>query len=234
MLQQLRSELLAISNPQKAKILSGFFKTGKGQYGEKDVFLGVMVPQSRAIAAKYTSLSFEDISKLLHSKFHEERLIALLMLVKKFGHSPEIQKEVYDFYLQNTAFINNWDLVDLTAPKIVGEYLLNRDRKILTKLARSKDLWERRIAVMATFQFICKNREYEDTFRIAEILILDTHDLIQKAVGWMLREVGKRVSEKAEREFLDRNYKKMGRTALRYAIERFDPELRQKYLKGVV
>ncbi|MGE5041487.1 MAG: DNA alkylation repair protein [Candidatus Levyibacteriota bacterium] len=239
MLQQLRSELLSLSNPKKAKLLSGFFKTGKGEYGEGDLFLGIMVPQSRVLAKKYEKLPLEEVEKLMESPYHEERLVALFILVKQYEQSSHLAdseniKKLYKFYLAHTKAINNWDLVDLTAPRIVGDYLLDKDRKDLLRMVRSKNLWERRIAVLATFQFIAKKKEYGESFRIAEILLPDRHDLIQKAVGWMLREIGKRISEKIEREFLDRYYKEMGRTCLRYAIERFDPGLRHKYLKGEI
>ena len=234
MLSDLRSSLSKLQDPTKAIILSRFSKTGKGEYGEGDVFLGVTVPQSRIIANKYSKLSYIDISKLLKSKIHEERLIALLILVQNFtSGSDTIRKDIYDFYLANTKRINNWDLVDLTAPKIVGAYLLGKkDKTILTYMARSKNLWEKRISMIATYEFISKKKEYKDTFEIAEILLSDRHDLIQKAVGWMLREVGKRISEDLEREFLDKYYKQMGRTALRYAIERFEEKTRKKYLGG--
>ncbi|OIP57671.1 MAG: DNA alkylation repair protein [Candidatus Levybacteria bacterium CG_4_10_14_0_2_um_filter_36_16] len=230
-LSDLHHEVRSIANPGKAKILSGFFKTGKGEYGEGDIFLGLTVPQSRKIVFKYKNLSINEVKILLSSKIHEERLIALLILVHNFEKGSDKEKEAaYKIYLQNTQYINNWDLVDLTAPKIVGEWLINKNRSILTKLARSKNLWERRIAMIATHQFICKNKTEKDTFEIAEILIDDKHDLIQKAVGWMLREVGKRIGQGVEEEFLKKHYKKMGRTSLRYAIERFPEKIRKQYL----
>ena len=232
MLSDLQSSLLKLKNPTKAEILSRFFKTGRGEYGEGDVFLGITGPQSRKIALEYKDLPLSDIRELLKSKTHEERLIALLILMHNFDHgSDKIKKQIYEFYLKNTKYINNWDLVDLTAYKIVGGYLLDKkDRGVLIRLAKSKSLWERRISIITTYEFISKKKEYKDTFEIAEILISDKHDLIQKAVGWMLREVGKRISEKTEREFLDKHYKKMGRTALRYTIERFDEKTREHYL----
>lgn len=234
MLAKLRAELLKLKNPTKAEILSRFFKTGKGGYGEGDVFLGITVPQSRIIAKKYKDLSFEGIQSLLKSKVHEERLIALLILVNNFENGSGItRKQVFNFYLENTKRINNWDLVDLSSSKIVGEYLRKeKNREVLVSLASSENLWERRISIIATYQFISKDKDETWTFKIASILISDKHDLIQKAVGWMLREVGKRISEKKEREFLDKNYRKMGRTSLRYAIERFSPSLRVKYLQS--
>lgn len=233
MLSLLRAELKNLANPEKAVFLSRFFKTKEGEYGYGDIFLGIIVPQSRKIAIKYKNLPFSDITELLKSQIHEERLVALVILVEQFKNvSPEKQKQIYDFYLESTKYINNWDLVDLSADKIVGGYLLDKkDRSILVNLAHSKNMWERRIAIIATFQFI-KEKEHSDTFKIAEILLSDKNDLIQKAVGWMLREVGKRVDEKAEYEFLDKHYKNMGRTALRYAIERFPEKTRLSYLKG--
>lgn len=235
MLELLLLEINKSANPKKAELLSRFFKTGPGQYGEGDVFLGITVPVSRKIALKYKNLSFPEISKLLSSKIHEERLIALLILVNQFEHGQEnTRKKIFEFYLAHTKFINNWDLVDLSAPNIVGMYLLGKkDRKILTRLARSNNLWERRIAIISTLAFIVKAKEYKDTFEISTILLHDKHDLIHKAVGWMLREVGKRISESVEREFLDLYYQEMPRTMLRYAIERFDSKSRMYYLKKV-
>lgn len=258
MLDDLHEEVKKASDPQKAKFLAGFFKTGKGQYGEDDVFLGITVPNSRKIALKYKRLPFADMQKLLASKYHEERLIALLIMVHNFAVGDEpICREIFDFYLAHTRYINNWDLVDLSADKIVGEYLAVIARRrafstasneaissrtrllrsyvarndILYKLAQSENLWERRIAIVATYAFI-KRGEYEDTFAIADILLHDHQDLIQKAVGWMLREVGKRVSEEVEEDFLTSRYKTMPRTMLRYSIERFAPEKRRLYLIG--
>ncbi len=233
MLDNLLVEVLSFKNSKKAVNLSRFFKTGKGEYGEGDLFYGLTVPESRKIALKYNDLLLSDVKKLLTSRVHEERLIGLLILVSKYKKGDEtMKKKIFDFYISNTKGINNWDLVDLTAPKIVGDYLLDKDKSILEKLARSENLWERRIAIIATFQFICLDRNYDATFKIANQLLSDKHDLIQKAVGWMLREVGKRISEERERVFLDAHYKNMGRTALRYAIERFPDELRLKYMKG--
>ncbi len=231
MLDKLLQDVSRLKDPDKARSLSRFFKTGEGEYGQGDIFYGLTVPQSRVIAHTYKDLLLQDIKKLLSSKVHEERLIALLILVGKFRKADaEEKKEIFNFYLSNTHAVNNWDLVDLTAPKIVGEFLRDKNKSILVKLAHSKNLWERRIAILATFQFICLDKNFKDTFKIAELLLDDRHDLIQKAVGWMLREAGKRVSEKEERQFLDKHYKKMGRTALRYSIERFEKDLRLKYL----
>lgn len=232
MLKNLRAELNKLADKNKAKLLQGFFKTGKGEYGEGDIFLGITVPNSRAVAVRYKDLPFEQISELLQSKVHEERLIALLILVHRFKKFPLERERVYDFYLKNTKCINNWDLVDLSSHHIVGEYLFDKPKDILFRLAKSNNLWERRISVISTFYFISKN-EFETCLTIAEILIEDKEDLIQKAVGWMLRETGKRDLKKEE-AFLKAYYKKMGRTALRYAIEKFPEDTRQKYLKGEI
>ena len=231
----LKKDVKKIADPEKGKFLMGFFKTGVGQYGEGDIFYGLTVPQSRILALQYKDLALADIERLLQSKVHEERLIALLILVGSYKKGDEERrKNIFDFYLAHTKYINNWDLVDLSADKIVGEYLKDKDRSILAKLARSDDLWEKRIAIIATFQFIKDLRERKDTFLIADILLHDEHDLIQKAVGWMLREVGKRVSEEKLEEFLKTRYKTMPRTCLRYAIERFSEEKRREYLRGEV
>ena len=258
MLAKLRNDLKNLANPAKARILQRFFKTGKGEYGEGDVFLGITVPDSRKIAIRYKDLPLTDIKKLLQSKIHEERLIALLILVHNFTKGDEKKrKEIFDYYLLHTKYINNWDLVDLTADKIVGTYLLDklplslRDieqsgtrlprrsfltprNDILKRLAKSDNLWERRIAIIATYQFIKEKKEYKDTFAVAEILLHDKHDLIQKAVGWMLREVGKRVSQDVEESFLQKHYREMPRTMLRYAIEHFSKEQQSAYLQGMV
>ncbi|MBI2074471.1 MAG: DNA alkylation repair protein [Candidatus Levybacteria bacterium] len=248
MLLLLKKELHKSGNPKKAKFLQGFFKTGKGEYGEGDVFIGVTVPESRKIAQKFAGLSITDVGKLITSKIHEERLVALLILVYKFQKgNKETKKEIFDFYLAHTIYINNWDLVDLSARDIVGSYLFHHSGKvssgdctrnpdslnpILAKLARSKNLWERRIAIIATYYFVKRN-QFNETLKIAALLTFDQHDLIHKAVGWMLREVGKR-DQKVEEEFLKNCYKKMPRTALRYAIERFPKDLRLSYLNGFI
>lgn len=231
MLTFLQQELHSLKNPDKAKLLSGFFKTGKGEYGEGDVFLGITMPQQRVIAKKYFKpISLEDIEKLLHGKYHEERMTALVILTYKFEKAyKEEQKDIYDLYLKNTKYINNWDLVDVTTPRIVGAYLLEKERSVLYKLVKSKDLWERRISVLATFMFI-REHQFEDSLRISEILLQDRHDLIHKAVGWMLREIGKR-NQEVEEDFLQKHYKKMPRTMLRYAIEKFDEKKKQFYMK---
>ena len=228
-LLSLKKELKSKSSLKRAKILQRFFKTGPGEYGEGDVFLGVQVGGSREVAKKYRTLLLKDVQKLLHSKIHEERTVALFILVYKYDKE---KKKIFNFYLNNTKYINNWDLVDMSAHKIVGEYLADKSKKILSKLAKSKNLWERRIAIMSTFHFI-KNNKFEQTLKISKMLLRDEHDLIHKAVGWMLREIGKR-DVGAEEKFLKRYYQKMPRTMLRYAIERFPEKKRQAYLKGTI
>lgn len=232
MLLNLQKDVKKLENKKKAKLLAGFFKTGEGEYGFGDIFLGIPVPESRKIALKYRDLGFEDILKLLRSEIHEERLIALLILVHQFQHDEMLQRRIYEFYIKNIKFVNNWDLVDLSADKIVGAYLTDKPKTLIYKLAKSTNLWERRIAMISTFYFI-KNNEYEDALGVAEVLITDENDLIQKAVGWMLREVGNR-DKKTEEKFLKKYYKTMSRTALRYAIEKFTEEERIKYLEGKV
>lgn len=187
MLEQLKKEVFKFSDPRRAKINAWFFKTGKGEYGEGDKFIGLTVPMCREVSKKFIKLSLSEISKLLRSDLHEYRLIALLILVQKFQKSAGRERnKIFDFYLKNTKYVNNWDLVDMSADKIVGTFLLYKNRKVLYDLAKSKNLWEKRIAIMATFQFIKEKKEYEDTFKVAKILLSDKHDLIHKAVGWML------------------------------------------------
>ncbi len=236
MLSSLKKDLRKYVNKEKALFYPRFFKSGKGEYAEGDWFIGVTVPLSRKVAKKYKDLSFEDLNMLLQSPIHEERLVSLLILIHKFNNVNQKEKEkLYNYYLSSTKYINNWDLVDLSADKIVGGYLLGKkDRLILVKLAKSKNLWERRIAVIATFQFIKEKKEYRDTFTVSEILLNDRHDLIHKAVGWMLREVGKRVSKDKEEAYLKTRYKQMPRTMLRYAIEHFPESRRKQYLQGTV
>jgi len=230
-LDDLKLDLRKESDSEKAKILQRFFKTGKGEYGEEDIFLGITVPKQRQIAIKYESLALKDIQLLLKSKIHEERLTALLILVNNYKKS-ENKSEIYDFYLKNTKNINSWDLVDLSAQVIIGTYLEDKDRSILYKLAKSSNLWERRIAIISTFHFI-KNNDFSDALKIAEILLNDKHDLIHKAVGWMLREIGKRDISVLE-NFLKKNYHSMPRTMLRYAIEKFPEKKRKMYLAGKI
>lgn len=231
MLRELEKELRAKANPKKAKILQGFFKTEKGKYGEGDIFIGVVVPEIRKIAKKYSTLSLVEVKKLLNSKIHEERLLALFILTAQFSRAEEKERQkLFRFYLSQTRNINNWDLVDLSADKIVGSHLYKKSKKVLYQLARSKNLWERRIAVLATFHFI-KQGQAAETLKIAEILLADPEDLIHKATGWMLREVGKHCGEKTEEKFLQKYCRKMPRTMLRYAIERFPENKRKKYLQ---
>ncbi len=228
MLDNLRQDLKKLANKSKAAAYQRYFKTGKGQYGQGDIFLGLRVPQSRTVAIKYKNLPYPDIESLLKSPVHEERLIALLILVERFQTEEMEQRRVYDFYLRHAKLVNNWDLVDLSSDKIVGGYLIDKPRDILYKLAASKNIWERRIAMVSCYHFI-KNKDTQDALKVAEVLLTDQQDLIQKAVGWMLREVGKR-NEKALKAFLDLNAGKMPRTALRYAIEKFPEGIRKKYL----
>jgi 3-methyladenine DNA glycosylase AlkD len=226
------ADLHTAADPAKAVLSASFFKTGPGQYGEGDTFIGVTVPRQRAIAAKYfRDLSLDETIQLLKGPIHEQRLTALIILVEKFNRADSVvQDQIYALYLENTAYINNWDLVDASASYIVGPYLEHRDRSILMTLAKSNSLWERRIAIVASGYFI-RYGQYADTLRLATMLLRDTHDLIHKAVGWMLREVGKR-DRKALEGFLATHYRTMPRTMLRYAIEHFEPEVRLRYLKG--
>ena len=229
MLQDIKKMLQKKASPVKAKLLAGFFKTGKGQYGEGDVFLGVMVPETRKVALHFKHASLKDLHALLSSAFHEERLCALFILVHQFQHADAShQKKLVDFYLKHAGKVNNWDLVDLSAPKLLGAYLLSKPRKKLFSLAQSKNLWKRRIAVLSCFAFI-KENDFKDAFAIAEFLLQDPHDLIHKAVGWMLREIGKK-DQPAEEHFLKKHAKHMPRTMLRYAIEKFPEPKRRQYL----
>ncbi|MFH0951196.1 MAG: DNA alkylation repair protein [bacterium] len=250
LLVKLQKELKSLSNPDQAKVLSGFFKTKPGQYGANDKFLGLTVPAQRLLAQKYyQDLSLADITKLLSSPYHEDRLTGALVLVAKYQQAKKAnnlieQKKIFNFYFHNSSAFNNWDLVDLTADKIVGDYLWSvidnktADQrkvgrkvieKLLFKLAQSDNLWSRRISIISTFAFI-KNNRLADTIKLAEKLLGDKHDLIHKAVGWMLREVGKR-DKKILITFLDQHLTRMPRTTLRYAIEKFPPAQRQHYLK---
>lgn len=230
-LSNLKKDLLEKANPKKAALLQRFFKTGPGEYGEGDIFLGIMVPETRKLAKKYGSLPLSYVQKIINSKIHEERLLGFLILVNNFEKGDEkIRKEIFNFYIKNAKKANNWDLVDLSAHKISGAYLLKRNKSILYRLARSKNLWEKRISVISTFQFI-KYNSFEDSLKIAEILLKDKHDLIHKAVGWMLREIGKR-NLKVEERFLKKHLKEMPRTALRYAIEKFPKSKRIGYLEN--
>jgi 3-methyladenine DNA glycosylase AlkD len=232
-LTEISKEILKQKNPSQALVLQRFFKTGKGEYGEGDVFYGIKVPIQRTIAKQFKDLSLEDLKVLINSKVHEERLIAAFILVDQYKKGDKNKKKIiFDFYLKNRKGINNWDIVDLSAPNIIGTYLLDKDKSILYKYAKSKNLWEKRIAVLSTFTFI-RNGFFNDTLRMAEILFNDEHDLIHKAVGWMLREIGNR-DIKMEEKFLKKHYKVMPRTMLRYAIEKFPEKKRKAYLLSKV
>jgi len=226
-LTDLKKELAAAADPERARNSAWFFKTAEGQYGHGDRFIGITVPTMRKIAHRYIHLPLTDVKKLLASPIHEHRFVALEILVAQYEQGSAT---VFGFYLKHTKFINNWDLVDASAPYIVGAHLLTRPRKILYRLAKSRSLWERRIAIVSTMMFI-RAGEIEDTFAIAKLLLVDEHDLIHKAVGWMLREAGKQ-SAPALVKFLKENYAQMPRTALRYAIERFPAERRKQMLAG--
>ena len=226
----IREELRVLGNPEKAKVLARFFKTGPGEYGDGDRFLGVVVPKIRAVVKAHREASKSEVLKLLHSRYHEERLTALLILVEQYrAGDPARRQAIYELYLASTDKVNNWDLVDLTAQHIVGNYLYGNDSSVLTRLALSASLWERRIAMLATYYHI-RQRESREALRIARLLLHDKHDLIHKAVGWMLREVGKRCSLEDECAFLDEHAAEMPRTMLRYAIERFPRDLRARYM----
>ncbi|MBV9678994.1 MAG: DNA alkylation repair protein [Acidobacteriaceae bacterium] len=229
---QVKRDLLALADKDRAANLAWFFKTGKGEYGEGDYFLGIPVPVQRKIAARHRSLSRSGITQLLSSRFHEHRFVALAVLVGQFrrGSSAE-REEITAFYLSQTERINNWDLVDTSAPYILGEYLKTHKRDLLDQLAHSPNLWERRIAMVSTLALI-KSGETEDAFRIAELLLDDKHDLIHKAIGWALRETGV-VSRPALLQFLQEHYKQIPCTTLRYAIEHLPPKARKQALSGV-
>lgn len=230
--QEVKKELRNFVVEGKAPILQRFFKTGKGEYGEGDIFIGVVVPNVRKVAKKFKDIDINELLKLLSSKIHEERLCALFILVLKFEHAKteNEKKSLCDVYLLNNKYINNWDLVDLSAYKILGVYLLDKPRDILYRLAVSDNLWEKRISIISTFAFI-KNKETKDTLKIAKLLLEDEHDLIHKAVGWMLRELGKRASLDAEIKFLRAYNKIMPRTMLRYAIEKFPASLKCELMR---
>lgn len=251
---KIKAALSEVGTEEKAKASAWFFKTAPGQYGFGDKFIGVTLPEQRAIAKKYLNIRLSDIEILLASSIHEERMTALLILVDQFKMSLRVSppmeeakrgnldqcKEIFDFYISHTKGINNWDLVDVSADKIVGGYFLTKDDPVsdaivfLSKLAKSDNLWERRIAMVATFQFLKEKKSNMPTFEIADILISDRNDLIQKAVGWMLRESGKRISTEMLDEYLVKNYKEMGRTALRYSIEHFDASRKQQFMLGSI
>lgn len=233
MIVTIQSQLINFSNAEDGAFLQRFFKTGPGQYGEGDLFRGIRVPVLRRLSKTHQDLPLELSEQLLHSAYHEDRLLALLILVRKFAHADETGRaDIYTLYLDNTRFINNWDLVDTSAEHIVGAYLSDKSKEPLYRLTQSGRLWERRIAILATFHFI-KRGKFDETLRIAEMLLTDKQDLIHKAVGWMLREAGKRDMQREE-AFLGAHYRQMPRTMLRYAIEKFPQDKRLIYLKGTV
>ncbi|MFL5488859.1 MAG: DNA alkylation repair protein [Gemmatimonadaceae bacterium] len=232
-LAEIQAELHALADPADAVHLQRFFKTGPGEYGAGDRFLGLRVPALRTLATKYAALAHADALQMLASSWHEERLLALILMVNAYKRGDESSRaKIHRAYLANTAHINNWDLVDASAEYIVGSHIGTAEPALLTKLARSKDIWERRIAIVSTFHFI-KRGEFGPTFKIAALLTADTHDLIHKATGWMLREVGKR-DRAALDDFLRKHYRTMPRTMLRYAIERHPEGTRKKYLAGTI
>ena len=232
-IQDIQKRLKKLGNKKHAAISQRFFKTGPGEYGEGDVFIGIRVPVLRKLVKEYSELSVKDAAVLLRSQIHEERLFALLLLVRLFSKGDDVRRTIiYDMYLENTAFVNNWDLVDSSAEHIVGAYLMDRSKAVLYRLAESEDLWERRISIISTFHFI-KRHEFSETLKVSKMLLFDRQDLIHKATGWMLREIGKRQLQ-TEESFLKVHYKKMPRTMLRYAIEKFPEQKRQRYLKGTI
>ena len=227
-------EIRALANKERANHSKKFFKTGKGEYGYGDIFLGVRTPQIRSIAKKNMSISTTEMKTLIKSKYHKERLLGLIILANKYSKDKDekVRNQLYKIYVSSFKYVNNWDLVDVTCPHVIGKHLMDKERSILYSWARSEDLWTKRIAIVSTHWFIRKN-DLDDTFKIAEILLNDEHDLIHKAVGWMLREAGKRDLAKEE-IFLKKHYKNMPRTMLRYSIEKFPEPKRQKYLKGKI
>jgi 3-methyladenine DNA glycosylase AlkD len=228
----IRKRMRDLADPERARLLQKFFKTGPGEYGEGDLFLGLRVPQVRSMVKEHRSLDLGSVERLLHSWIHEERLFALLVMVTRYRREEPLRGKIYRLYLDNTRWINNWDLVDVTAGHIVGAHLRDRDRSILRRLCRSESLWERRIAVMSTFHFV-RRGDFEETLGLVESLLGDGEDLIHKAAGWMLREVGKR-DRRVEERFLRTHCRVMPRTMLRYAIEKFPEPLRKRYLDGSV
>jgi 3-methyladenine DNA glycosylase AlkD len=231
--RDIQKRLRELGDPEKASAVQKFFKTGPGEYGEGDVFLGIAVPQLRTLAKEYAGITIKEVERLLKSPIHEERLLALLILVRAYSKGDLAkQKSIYALYTMNILYVNNWDLVDGSAPYIVGPYIMDKSKKPLYLLATSKNLWARRIAILSTFHFIKQNL-FTETLKISELLLSDREDLIHKAVGWMLREVGKRHMA-TEEAFLKAHYNNMPRTMLRYAIEKFPESKRQRYLKGKI
>ena len=234
-LSDLKKDLRKFERPEKAKILTRFFKTGKGEYAEGDQFLGLKTDETRSVAARYKDIGYEDVEKLLASPIHEERMVAVMILVGRFKKgSIDIKKEVYELFISNISGINNWDLVDVSVPHIIGGYLYlsKGKRNILYDFAESHNLWKKRIAIMSTFYFV-REKDFKDTLEISKILLNDKHNLIHKAVGWMLREIGNR-NLSIEEKFLKTRYQKMPRTMLRYAIEKFPEGTRKKYLESKI
>ena len=230
-MKNIKDKLQQLASPETAEILQKFFKTGPGEYGEGDIFIGVRVPDLRKLAKEFQDIAISEILAFLASSIHEERFLAMLILVRNYGRGDDIEKKkIYDLYLENTSYINSWDLVDGSAHHIVGAFLMDKNKAPLYRLAKSENLWERRIAMVSTFHFI-KHDQFQETLEIAKILLTDPEDLIHKAVGWMLREIGKR-DLAAEETFLKKHAMKMPRTMLRYAIEKFPEPKRQRYLKG--
>ena len=233
LVKEIQKKLRELGNKDKAKKHQRFFKTGPGEYGEGDIFIGVTVPELRKRANEYKTITLKEVKQLLHSSIHEERLLSLFILIHRYSKRDESEKRrVYELYLKNTKFINNWDLVDSSAGQIVGAFLFDKSKKPLYDLVKSDNLWERRISIISTSYFIKRN-QFSDTLKISKILLSDEEDLIHKAVGWMLREVGKR-DMSVEEIFLKNHYKNMPRTMLRYAIEKFPESKRQRYLKGKI
>jgi 3-methyladenine DNA glycosylase AlkD len=231
-IERVRAAIAECADPHRAKNLQWFFKTGPGEYGEGDIFLGVRVPDIRRIAASCAGLPLDGTRELLRSPVHEERLLSLLILVLRYERGDEdVRRQTYAVYMRDIRYINQWDLVDCSAPRIVGRHLVPRSRRPLYRLAASRSLWKRRIAIMATAFFI-RQGEFDDTLAIADMLLRDPEDLIHKSVGWMLREIGNR-NRAVEEEFLRDRYRHMPRTMLRYAIEKFPETRRQRYLKGL-
>lgn len=231
--ETIKQQLIALANKDKATVLSSFFQTKEGQYAHGDVFLGVTVPQTRKVVGPYKDLPLSEVTKLLQNKYHECRFAALVILVNKFEVADEAEQEtIYNFYLNHTEYINNWDFVDLSSHKIVGAWLLDKDRTMLYDLAKSSWLWDQRIAIVATWAFI-HNNEFEDTLSLSEYYMTHPHHLINKACGWMLREVGKR--DKATlTQFLDKFAPQMPRVMLRYSIEKLSEEERKSYLRAKI
>ena len=226
----IQQDLASYATSQRKRTNERFFKTGKGEYSEHDRFLGVALPDIRRVVKQHRQASRQALEKLLKSPLHEERLCGLLILVQQYQKTDDTndKQAIFNYYVKNLKHVNNWDLVDVTVPKIIGAHLLHREKKLLYTLAKSSNLWKRRTAILATYTFIQHNK-FQDTIKLAELLLGDSHDLMHKATGWMLREVGKRDQAVLE-QFLDKHGKRMPRTALRYAIERFPEQKRKQYL----